>query len=429
MKTWSRKETFFKDSITALLLTLGATVLRYAFNPVLGVRSPLLFHILAVAAAAQIAGTVSGLIATGLSVVLIDYFFIPPLYTFGPPPNPVDSLALLLFAVVGVFLSVFGGQRKRAQDEIRRTKDNLETAQQIATIGSWESDLVGKLWWSQETYNIFGIPPGTVLNTDDFFERVHPEDRVKVQQAVDQAVQARIPYDIEHRILRKSDGIVRYVHERATIVAGGSIRLIGSVQDITDQKRAEEAIVESRNELQAVIESLVDGVVIIDADGQFTKMNPAALALYGLPPGTCMSFREFVDLFEVTKPNGEIIPPDMYPAARALHGETFRNLELRIRRKDTGKTFIVHYGSALIRNSDGKITHVIISLHDLTETKMLRGLLPTCAHCKKIRDSQGQWQPLEGYISRHSQAKFSHGLCPDCVSTYYSEWDAISGPK
>ena len=53
--------------------------------------------------------------------------------------------------------------------------------------------------------------------------------------------------------------------------------------------------------------------------------------------------------------------------------------------------------------------------HSRNEIKTLRGLLPICASCKKIRDEKGSWKQMESYISEHSQAQFSHGLCPDCA--------------
>ncbi len=55
------------------------------------------------------------------------------------------------------------------------------------------------------------------------------------------------------------------------------------------------------------------------------------------------------------------------------------------------------------------------------EARTLSGLLPICSHCKKIRDSEGEWQPLESYIAGHSEADFSHGLCPECLEKYYPE--------
>ena len=59
----------------------------------------------------------------------------------------------------------------------------------------------------------------------------------------------------------------------------------------------------------------------------------------------------------------------------------------------------------------------------LDEVKSLRGILPICSHCKKIRDDQGCWQYLETYISDRSEADFSHGICPDCISEFYPEFD------
>jgi len=57
----------------------------------------------------------------------------------------------------------------------------------------------------------------------------------------------------------------------------------------------------------------------------------------------------------------------------------------------------------------------------LDEIKTLRGILPICASCKKIRDDKGYWQQIESYISRHSEALFSHGICPECVRKLYPD--------
>lgn len=57
----------------------------------------------------------------------------------------------------------------------------------------------------------------------------------------------------------------------------------------------------------------------------------------------------------------------------------------------------------------------------ILEVKKLSGLLPICAHCNKIRDDEGYWQKVEHYISAHSEAEFTHGLCPDCLKELYPE--------
>lgn len=58
----------------------------------------------------------------------------------------------------------------------------------------------------------------------------------------------------------------------------------------------------------------------------------------------------------------------------------------------------------------------------LSEIKILKGFLPICSHCKKIRDDQGYWTQLEEYISQHSEAQFSHGLCLDCAKEHYPQF-------
>jgi hypothetical protein len=64
-----------------------------------------------------------------------------------------------------------------------------------------------------------------------------------------------------------------------------------------------------------------------------------------------------------------------------------------------------------------------IELQDaLNQVKLLKGLLPICASCKKIRDDKGYWQSVEQYISEHSEAQFSHDICPECMRKLYPEY-------
>lgn len=59
----------------------------------------------------------------------------------------------------------------------------------------------------------------------------------------------------------------------------------------------------------------------------------------------------------------------------------------------------------------------------LDEIKTLRGIIPICSHCKKIRDDEGYWEQIEAYISDHSEAQFSHGICPDCAQELYPDFN------
>ncbi len=150
-------------------------------------------------------------------------------------------------------------ERKRAEHELiereallrqsgiklARNEALLAKSQRIAHIGSWELEVEsGRLTWTEEVYRIFGLAPELgPMSYEDFLARVHPDDRQDVDQAYAASIhEGRDKYDIEHRIVRADDAVVRYVHERCVHerAADGSIaRSIGMVQDITERKLAE----------------------------------------------------------------------------------------------------------------------------------------------------------------------------------------------
>ncbi len=141
--------------------------------------------------------------------------------------------------------------RKQAEEALKTSETHLQRAQEIANAGSWELDLTsGGLFWSDEIYRIFGLPREAPLDYDTFLDCVLPEDRDYVYGSWQAAV-AGAPYDIEHRI-RVGDE-VRWVREKAEVernAAGQAVQGIGIVQDITQQKRAQEELRKSKERLE-----------------------------------------------------------------------------------------------------------------------------------------------------------------------------------
>jgi PAS domain S-box-containing protein len=146
-------------------------------------------------------------------------------------------------------------ERKRTEEELRLSEDKLNRAQAVAHIGSWNMDVIHNiLTWSNETYRIFGVPPETPITYEGFLACVHPQDVDIVNQAWRAALQGS-QYDIEHRII--AHGQVKWVRERAELEFGtdGAILCgIGTVQDITERKQAEELIHQYANELEQRVE-------------------------------------------------------------------------------------------------------------------------------------------------------------------------------
>jgi two-component system CheB/CheR fusion protein len=157
------------------------------------------------------------------------------------------------------YVNVYGREitkRKQAEESLRRSEERLKRAQEIAHLGSWELDMIdNRLAWSDEAYRIFGLEPQEFHATyEAFLERVHSDDRDAVDAAYSGSIREnRDTYEIEHRVLRKDTGELRFVHERCQHfrdTSGKIIRSVGMVHDITERKQAEESLRKLNAELE-----------------------------------------------------------------------------------------------------------------------------------------------------------------------------------
>jgi len=139
-------------------------------------------------------------------------------------------------------------ERKEILNDLQRNQRFLESSQDIANLGTWELNLErNELAWSDEVYQIFGLEPQEFEATyEAFLEAVHPDDREAVDEAYSTSVeQGKTGYEIEHRIVRRDNGEVRFVWEKCVHTKddeGNIIRSLGIVQDITERKKAEKEL-------------------------------------------------------------------------------------------------------------------------------------------------------------------------------------------
>ena len=158
----------------------------------------------------------------------------------------------------------------------------LNKSQEIAHLGSWELDLKNdQLTWSDEVYRIFGLKPQEFKATyEAFLESVHPDDRHLVNDAYQDSVRdGKNTYEIEHRIIRKSDGEIRIVYEKCEHTrdeSGNLILSIGMVHDITENKKA----VAQQAYLASFPEHNPHPVVDLDNKGNINYINPTAKSLF-----------------------------------------------------------------------------------------------------------------------------------------------------
>jgi PAS domain S-box-containing protein len=203
----------------------------------------------------------------------------------------IASYACVLTGLVLSMLALFrqadasGQVMARANEALRRSQTKLAEAQRLAHIGSWEWDLLtDEVTWSDEMYRVYGYEPGAMtVRLGTFVEFVHPEDRAMVEASIGRSMNDHQPFEFFHRIVRP-DGEVRLLQGRGATVVGPDgkvVRMWGTGQDITEQRRAEEALRASEKHFRAVSESAVEAIISTDDRGIIIFWNKAAEAMFG----------------------------------------------------------------------------------------------------------------------------------------------------
>jgi two-component system, cell cycle sensor histidine kinase and response regulator CckA len=133
-------------------------------------------------------------------------------------------------------------EHEKTEDALQKSRESLAEAQRMAHIGSWVWDIrTGELQWSDEVYRIFRVAPGDFdVKYEAFLKYVHPDDRAAVEKAVEDALRGEA-YSMEHRIIL-TKGAVRFVHEHGETTFsenGEPLRIVGTIQDITEKKEQE----------------------------------------------------------------------------------------------------------------------------------------------------------------------------------------------
>jgi diguanylate cyclase (GGDEF)-like protein/PAS domain S-box-containing protein len=287
-------------------------------------------------------------------------------------------VALFLFFIAAnaarVGRSLYENFRLRIKAEeheqvLRQSEARLNQAQRSAHIGNWELDVVSnQLYWSDEIYRIFEIDQTTFgASYAAFLNAIHPDDRDRVNKAYTDSLANRAPYDIVHRLLF-ADGRIKFVNERCETqfdAEGKVIRSLGTVQDITEQKLAENTLRESEARYRAVAYTAGDAIITSDSAENIVGWNRGAEMIFGYSEA------------EITGQPLTVLMPSRY---RAPHRAGVRTLlsggkphiigngaiELEGLRKN-GSEFPLEISLAQWESADGQFFTGII--RDITERK------------------------------------------------------------
>jgi signal transduction histidine kinase len=213
------------------------------------------------------------------------------------------------------------------------------------------------------------------------------------------------------------------------------------VREVETLRKEVAGLEESRAYLKSVIDHVSHPVTVLDTECHILLMNSAAREfMLGrsciISPIICHWATHHSEI-----PCHEDASQPPCPVKEILKtGKTFTGEHVHYRADGEQRT--VEITASPLFDAEGSVYHVVEATHDITERKRLeeereklianleealakiktlRGLLPICAWCKKVRDDDGYWKQVEKYVESHSQARFTHGICPQCMEKLEEE--------
>jgi PAS domain S-box-containing protein len=174
-------------------------------------------------------------------------------------------------------------RRAEAERALRRSESYLVEAQRLSHTGSfgWHP-ASSTIYWSDETYRIFGVEPGTPPTLELVVQRTHPDDRAAVQATIESAERDGLDFEHQYRLLLP-DGFVKHLHVVAHAVTddGGRREFVGAVMDITERERAEEGLRESEDRFRTFVDHATDAFFLHDVESLVIDVNRQACASLG----------------------------------------------------------------------------------------------------------------------------------------------------
>jgi formate hydrogenlyase transcriptional activator len=267
-------------AILSVAVALGASLVLQHFH----FRVPQTLLLFAVAISAWYGGRGPALLAGILSITSFYWYFVEPVRTVYIHRSEIPFF--IIFTAFVALLSWFGSVRRRVETELQRSEAYLAEGQRLSHSGSWALDVASEkyVYVSEECLRIYGFDPQDGLPTREaVFRRIYPEDREHVERSFGKSVREKVDSSDELRIVLP-DGTVKHIHVTRHPVlnsAGDVIQLVGTSVDVTEHKRAEEALRESEGRFRAFVDHAADAFCIFDEQHKVLDANREACESLG----------------------------------------------------------------------------------------------------------------------------------------------------
>jgi len=363
-------------------------------------------------------------------------------------------------------------EQRRTEEAVRESEKKYSSLVENSLTGIY-IDQDGRIVFANTRFaEIYGYSRDELMDIESW-RLVYPEDRVLTDEIRTKRVKGEeVPLEYEARGLTKEGETIWITRRNTRVSYGGKPAILGNIVEITERKQAEKALRESEEDWRKSFNSLEDIMLIVDKDYTIKRMNDTALKLFGKikeevigekcyrlihsmdKPGEFCPFRKTlktgkpalaVDRYEkaldkyfsiksspIFNDLGEITGfvdlmrdvTERKQAEEALQ-RAHEKLEIRVQERTAGLTKAnkaLHAEIMERKRMEEERERLICELREaLAKVKTLSGLLPICASCKKIRDDKGYWNQIEAFIRDHSEAEFSHSICPECRKKLYPE--------
>jgi len=305
----------------------------------------------------------------------------------------------------------------------------IQNSSDIMTILSIDGTV---LFESPSVNRVLGYDQNELIGRNTF-EMIHPEDLQRVRNAFDEVARHRnLTLSADFRFLHK-DGSWRVLSATGSnqldnpLITG----IVVNSRDVTERKQIEEKLRQSEERFRRIFEDGPLGMIIVTPNYRLLKANKAFCEMLKYTEEELVGR----SMQELTHPEDR--EKSAEASQRALTGETpLFHMEKRYIKKNQ-ESLWVELIATTIHDQEGKVLYALGMVEDISERKVaeqereqlisqlkealakirtLRGLIPICAWCKKIRDDNGYWTRVETYIREHSDASFTHCICPTCLN-------------
>lgn len=290
-------------------------------------------------------------------------------------------------------------------------------------------------WVSPSCRRLLGYEPDELVGVSAY-TLFHPDDLQGIRNSHGAVLASHEIPTVTYRIKHREGHWVWFETTSRTVRDddGGIREIITNSRDVTDRVEAMQVLQRSEERFRLSFEFAGIGKALVGLDGRFLRVNDVLCDIVGYPRDELIE-KTFQ---QITHPDD--LDADLAYLQSLVAGDIDRyEMEKRYFHSD-GRVIWVLLTVSLVRDEDRAPVHFIAQIQDITErrrveqqlrsaladVRRLSGMLPICAHCKNIRDDEGYWQTVESYLGTHSEAEFSHGLCPDCLREHYGE--VMDGP-